>query len=166
MTGKEIYDMLKTAFGNSIGDWNEQTGGEYQKRTSSYADVVETSYLRDVCLYLRDDAELAFDNLNLVSTLDNGDKTLSCVYHMESMSKKQYFALKVTVPIENPVVPSVTSVWAFANWHEREGYDMMGITFLDHPDHRRILLDDDWIGHPLRKDYKQPDFYRGMKVPY
>jgi NADH-quinone oxidoreductase subunit C len=166
MTGKEIYDKLKTAFGKSIGEWNEQTSSEYQKRTSSYVDVVETGYLRDVCLYLRDDAELAFDNLNLVSTLDNGDKTLSSVYHMESLSKKQNFALKVTVSLENPVVPSVTSVWASANWHEREGYDMMGITFLDHPDHRRILLDDDWIGHPLRKDYKQPDFYRGMKVPY
>ena len=166
MTNKDIYEKLKTAFGDKIGEWHEQTGSEYQKRTSSYADVSDTSYIRDVCLYLRDTADMDFDNLNLLSTVDNGDKTLSVVYHMESVSKKIYFALKCTVPIETAVVPSVTDVWSSANWQEREGWDMMGITFLGHPDHRRILLDDDWVGHPLRKDYKHPEFYRGMKVPY
>ena len=87
MTGKEIYDKLKAAFGNSIGEWNEQTASEYQKRTSSYADVAEVSMLRDVCQYLRDDKDLSFDNLNLVSATDNGMKTLSFVYHWESIAK-------------------------------------------------------------------------------
>jgi NADH-quinone oxidoreductase subunit C len=166
MTNKEIYDKLKAAFGEKIGDWNEQGPNEYQKRTSSYADVADPSYLRDICLYLRDENDLLFDNLNVVSCVDNGDRTLSSVYHIESTTKRQNFALKVTVPENNAVVPSVTSVWSSANWHEREGYDMIGIRFSDHPDMRRILLDHDWVGHPLRKEYKHPDFYRGMKVPY
>jgi len=166
MTNTEIYDKLKAAFGDKIGDWHEQTGSEYMKKTSSYADVADTGYIRDVCLFLRDEPELEFDSLLLLSSLDNGDKTLSVVYHLESKAKKQYFALKVTVPENNANVPSVTSVWAHANWQEREAWDMMGINFTDHPDMRRILLDEDWVGHPLRKEYKQPEFYRGMKVPY
>ncbi len=166
MKNTEIYEKVKAAFGDKIGEWHEQTGSEYQKRTSSFADVADASYIRDVCLYLRDTADMNFDNLNLLSCMDNGDKTLSVVYHMESVSKKQYFALKVTVPIESAVVSSVSDVWTSANWQEREGWDMLGIKFLNHPDLRRILLDEDWIGYPLRKDYKQPEFYRGMRVPY
>jgi NADH-quinone oxidoreductase subunit C len=166
MKNTEIYDKLKAAFGEKIGEWHEQTGSEYMKRTSSYADVTDTGYIRDICLYLRDTPELEFDSLLLLSALDNGDKTLSVTYHLEARDKKQYFALKVTLPQESANVPSVTDVWSHANWHEREAWDMMGIKFIGHPDMRRILLDEDWIGHPLRKDYKHPDFYRGMRVPY
>ncbi|MEP7235054.1 MAG: NADH-quinone oxidoreductase subunit C [Ignavibacteriota bacterium] len=166
MTNKEIYDNVKAAFGEKIGEWHEQTGSEYMKRMSSYADVTDTSYLRDVCLYLRDTKELGFDSLLNLSSIDNGDNTLSVAYQMEARAAKQYFALKVTVPIENANVPSITDVWSHANWHEREAWDMMGIKFLGHPDMRRILLDEDWVGHPLRKDYKHPEFYRGMKVQY
>ena len=166
MTGNEIYEKLKAAFGDTIGDYVEQTASEYQRRMSSYAEVKDPGYVRDVCLYLRDEADLTFDNLNCLSTDDNGDKTLSVIYHMESTSKRHHFALKVTVPVDHAVVSSVTDVWASANWHEREGWDMMGVKFTGHPDHRRILLDEDWVGHPLRKEYKHPDFYRGMKVPY
>ncbi|MDP4219313.1 MAG: NADH-quinone oxidoreductase subunit C [Bacteroidota bacterium] len=166
MTNTEIYDKLKSAFGPVIGEWHEQTGGEYMKRLSSYADVADTSFIRDVCLYLRDEPGLEFDSLLLLSSVDNGDKTLSVAYHLESKTMRHYIALKVTVPLDNAIVPSVTEVWSHANWQEREAWDMMGIKFLNHPDMRRILLDDDWVGHPLRKDYVYPDYYRGMKVPY
>ena len=62
-------------------------------------------------------------------------------------------------------IPSVVRLWKTANWHEREAYDMMGIQFEDHPDLTRILLSEDWEGHPLRKNFEEPDYYHGMPVP-
>ena len=66
---------------------------------------------------------------------------------------------------ENASIDSLVSIFAGSNWHEREAYDMMGILFSGHPDMRRILLASDWEGYPLRKDYKEPDYYRGVPVP-
>jgi len=161
-----IHGQLQRAFGDQVGEWHEMKPSAYATRYGSYADVKNVDYLRDVCLFLRDEPELQFDNLMLLSTLDNGDGTLSAVYHLESTKHKHTFALKATVQAGHAKVPSVTSVWTSANWHEREGWDMMGIEFTGHPDLRRILLDEEYPGHPLRKDFKVPEFYHGMKVPY
>lgn len=87
----------------------------------------------------------------------------SLCYRLSSL--KDSVTLKLEIPRDNPVVDSVSSIWSGANWHEREVYDLFGITFKGHPDLRRILLPEDWQGHPLRKDYqderivKRPDFY-------
>ena len=62
-------------------------------------------------------------------------------------------------------IPSVAHLWQTANWHEREAYDMIGVVFENHPNLKRMLLDDDWEGHPLRKEYKEPDYYHGVPVP-
>ncbi|HET9487574.1 MAG TPA: NADH-quinone oxidoreductase subunit C, partial [Chryseosolibacter sp.] len=75
-------------------------------------------------------------------------------------------SLKVTVSRDHAEVDSVEDVWKTANWHEREAYDLFGIKFRGHPDLRRILLPADWEGHPLRKDYKQQEYYRGVKLDY
>jgi NADH-quinone oxidoreductase subunit C len=76
--------------------------------------------------------------------------------------------LKVSVPIEKPEVESVESIWKCADWHEREAYDMFGLIFLNHPNLIRILMPYDWEegSYPLRKDFKTPEFYNGMKIPY
>jgi NADH-quinone oxidoreductase subunit C len=122
--------------------------------------------LRDVCQLLRDDAELRFDFLMCLSGMDLGKATLGVVYHCASTVHKHTIVLKVSVPAEKPEVPSVADIWPTANWHEREAYDMFGLQFSGHPDLRRILMPEDWPGHPLRKDFKVPEFYHGMKVPY
>jgi NADH-quinone oxidoreductase subunit C len=132
----------------------------------SYLEIAVPSIIRDLAFFLRDEPSLAFDTLILLSSLDNGDGTVSVTYHLESTSNGHQVILKVTLLVEVASVPSVTSVWAHANWQEREAWDMMGIRFDGHPDHRRMLLDEDYPGHPLRKDFKEPDFYHGMKVPY
>ncbi|HEX3072861.1 MAG TPA: NADH-quinone oxidoreductase subunit C, partial [Ignavibacteriales bacterium] len=93
--------------------------------------------------------------------------TLSVYYHLYSIKHNHKVTLKVYTERENPEIETVSFVWRTADWHEREAYDMLGIKFLHHPDLRRILLPDDWeAGSPLRKDFKVPEFYNGMKVPY
>ena len=110
--------------------------------------------------------ELQFDYLMCLSGIDNGKNILGVVYHLSSMQHRHKITVKVEVPADKPDVPSVSSIWPTANWHEREAYDLIGIKFIGHPDLRRMLLPEDWEGHPLRKDYKVPEFYQGMKVPY
>jgi NADH-quinone oxidoreductase subunit C len=167
MTPSEIISILHSSFGEAIGTWHESNSeNAYQKRMGSYFEIGEPSALRDLAFFLRDERTLFFDSLLLISSVDNGNGTLSVVYHLESTKHAHQIVLKVTVPSENAHIPSVTDVWLHANWQEREAWDMMGIHFEGHPDHRRILLDDDYPGHPLRKDFKEPEFYHGMKVPY
>ena len=122
--------------------------------------------IKDVAQFMRDDEKMAFDYLMCLSGVDYTGGKLGVVYHLSSMKWNHKFTLKVEVSIENPHVQSVESIWKTANWHEREAYDLIGIIFDGHPDLRRILLPDDWEGHPLRKDYQVPEYYRGMKVPY
>jgi NADH-quinone oxidoreductase subunit C len=126
---------------------------------------VSPNHILEVAKFLRDDDDMQFDFLSCLSGVDLKGK-LAVVYQLFSMVKRHKITIRVEVPTENPSVPSVESIWRTANWHEREAYDLFGITFAGHPDLRRILLPYDWEGHPLRKDYQVPEFYNGMKVPY
>lgn len=106
---------------------------------------------------------LGFDLLGLLVAVDYG-ATFELVYRIRAREMHAGIFLKTRLPRENPVVPSVVDLWPAANWHEREAFDLMGIRFEGHPDLRRILLTDDWVGHPLRKDYvdartvRRPDY--------
>lgn len=119
-------------------------------------------------LFLRDSSELLFDSLMNLSGVDEIKASLlSVYYHLESTTLKHKITLKVSTDRDKPEIPTVSEVWKGADWHEREAYDMFGIIFLNHPDLRRILMPYDWdAGYPLRKDYENPEFYQGMKVPY
>ncbi len=130
--------------------------------------IVPPLEIDKVSLFLRDSSELLFDSLMNLSGVDEIKALLlSVYYHLESMKLRHKITLKVSAERNKPEVASVTGVWRGANWHEREAYDLLGITFLNHPDLRRILMPYDWeAGHPLRKDYENPEFYQGMKVPY
>jgi len=138
MTQAEAIDSLRAQFGSAIAAWREMTGGsDYQRRMGSYLEIAEPSALLDIAFFLRDEKDMEFNALLLISSLDNGDGTLSVVYHLESTRLGNHITLKVTVPTNAAYVPSVTSVWAHANWQEREAWDMMGIRFDGHPDHRQ-----------------------------
>ncbi|MFF2481295.1 NADH-quinone oxidoreductase subunit C [Paenibacillus sp. NPDC058071] len=97
-----------------------------------------------------------FHYLRNVSGVDY-ETHLETVYHLVSLTSRKELAVKVKVEREAPALDSVTSVWSTANWNEREIYDLLGITFTGHPDLRRIMMPDDWVGHPLRKDYEPLD---------
>ena len=115
--------------------------------------------IRDICLFLRDEPSLRMDHLADLTAVDfsqyPGDKgpRFEVVYNLISTVHRHRIRLKVRVPEEDPSVDTVSSVWNTANWHERETYDLMGVKFTGHPDLRRILLAEDWEGHPLRKEY-------------
>ena len=119
----------------------------------------------DVGHFLRDEPDLGFASLMCLSGIDYGDR-MAVAYHLHSMRHHHRICIKANLPREAGAarLPSVTAVWPAANWHEREAYDLLGIVFEGHPDLRRILLPDDWPGHPLRKDYEFPREWHGIPV--
>jgi NADH-quinone oxidoreductase subunit C len=109
--------------------------------------------LTSVCGFLKYDQK--FIRLSTVTAVDRypQEPRFEVVYHLHSIERNERLRLKCRLPGTDPQIESVTSVWRSANWYEREVYDLFGIRFLNHPDLRRIMLPEDWEGHPLRKDY-------------
>ena len=116
---------------------------------------VERSSLREACALLRDDPACLFNFLADVTCVDRypSEPRFEVIYHLLSISKKDRVRLKVRLDGSSPVVESVTSVWPAANYFEREVFDLFGVRFTGHPYLRRLLMPEDWEGHPLRKDY-------------
>jgi NADH-quinone oxidoreductase subunit C len=120
--------------------------------------VLDPTSIVKVAQYLRDTPGLVFNYLSSISDVDYWPDTsrpgrFGVSYHLYSMLYNRRIRLKVYLPDENPEVETVTSVWPGANWLEREIADLMGITFKGHPDQRRLMMPDDWNGHPHRRDY-------------
>ncbi|EOO98319.1 NADH (or F420H2) dehydrogenase, subunit C, partial [Bacillus cereus IS195] len=118
--------------------------------------VVEPSEYYEVMELLRSHEELAFDYMSELHATDFVTH-MEVYVHLFSYGKKQSVAVKVKLDREAPQVESVTALWKGADWPEREAYDLLGIVFKGHPNLSRILMPDDWIGHPLRKDYEPYD---------
>ncbi|HEV2779433.1 MAG TPA: NADH-quinone oxidoreductase subunit C [Actinophytocola sp.] len=135
-----------------------------------------TLYLRRehlvaVCRALRDDPALRFELCSSVSGVDYGPdvpQRLHSTYHLTSMTFRRRIRLEVAVDVDDAHVPSVVEVYPTADWHEREAWDMFGIVYDGHPALTRILMPDDWDGHPQRKDYPLggiPVEYKGAEIP-
>ncbi|HWW16903.1 MAG TPA: NADH-quinone oxidoreductase subunit C [Candidatus Dormibacteraeota bacterium] len=116
---------------------------------------VDRACLREACAILRDDTECAFNFLSDVTCVDwyPAEPRFEVVYHLLSILKKERVRLKVRLNSASPTVESLTSLWPGANYFEREVFDLFGIRFNGHPYMRRLLMPEDWEGHPLRKDY-------------
>lgn len=120
--------------------------------------VVPAGRLLEICRVVRDEAPFLLDYCSLVTGVDRPEAgQIEVVYHLFSMTAHHELLLKVRVPRDDPRVPSVSGIWSAANWHERETYDLFGIAFDGHPDLRRIMMTEDWVGYPLRKDYVYED---------
>jgi len=157
MDATGIHERLKARFEAGVGDCN--------LKAKDPSITVEPAVLVDVCRYLRDDPELRFDCLSNQSGVDyKAKEQIQVVYHLYSYPQRHRIVLKVDVPRDNPVVPTVEDVWKAANWLEREIYDLLGVTFAGHSDLRRLLMPEDWIGHPLRKDFVEPEEYHGINT--
>ncbi len=141
MTPEEILAQVKEKFGGAIGE-AEVKGVEVRLTATP-----EASW--EVCRLLRD---LGFEYLNCLSGADWLSR-LEVVYDLSSLRHPNKVHLRVPLTREGPVLRTVTDIWRGADWHERECFDLYGIRFDGHPDLRRILLPEDWVGFPLRKDY-------------
>ncbi len=118
--------------------------------------VIDADRLHEAATDLRD---LGFDRLGMVTAVDTRDE-FELVYRLQSRQMHAGIFVKARVPRDEPTIASVTDLWPAANWQEREVFDMFGIVFTGHPDLRRILLTDDWVGYPLRKDYQDERIIR------
>lgn len=118
--------------------------------------TVKSEHWLAVAQWLRDEPEWSCNYLRNLSGVDLSTE-MEVVYHLIGLSTKQEVAVRVKTNREQPSIASVTPLWPTANWNEREVYDLLGIDFPGHPDLRRIMMPDDWVGHPLRKDYEPLD---------
>jgi len=174
MSGQNFFDRLKARFGNAI------TGANLEA-IDPWIEIAPAGIV-GVCTFLRDEPDLRFNFLNCISGVDYLETDpkkaakvdfkphTEVVYHLWSLPFKRSLVLKVLLPRWKddqpghlPEVPTVSGVWRTADWHEREVYDLSGVRFMGHPDLRRILCPEDWIGHPLRKDYEMPLEYHGIR---
>jgi NADH-quinone oxidoreductase subunit C len=157
MTPTEIRNRLATKFADKIGELAPAKMDPFL--------VVQPADLVELCRFLKEDAELAFDCLMNLSAIDWPKKNeIGLVYHLWSYSKRHAFILKLSLPRDAPEVASLEPVWKAADWLEREQYDLLGVVFKGHPDLRRIMLPDDWVGHPLRKDYKEQGAWHNIST--
>ncbi len=129
--------------------------------------------LKQIADFLWKSPETYFDQLSCITAIDNGPEkgTIDLIYTLYSIPFHQTLHLKVVFNRlgENDTLPqieSLASIWRTADWHEREIYDLLGVDFVGHPDLRRILLPEDWEGHPLRKDYVEQERYHGIQVKF
>lgn len=141
--------LFSSRLKNQFPSLSEEAGG---------ALVVPAADIKSVCIELK---SAGFDELMNLAAVDYQDK-FAVVYHFFSFASKEKITLKVFLDKTAPQVESVASLWRAADWHEREAFDLMGIVFKGHPDLRRILLPEEWSGHPLRKDFQREGF---VKMP-
>ena len=130
--------------------------------------TVPANELVSICDLLWRDPQTYFDSLSCVTAIDLGPEAgqMEVIYTLYSIPNHLTLHLRVILDRSSPTISSVSSIWRTADWHEREAFDLLGIQFSGHPDLRRILLPEDWEGHPLRKDYVEQSKYHGIQVKY
>ena len=154
MTFEKIVDFLDT-----------KASGKALVVEGKMVILVSPENWSEISSILKNESKLKFDYLMCISAYDKGDNTVyGAAYNFYSTVNNHYLEVRVEAE-DGTSIPSVVELWKTANWHEREAYDMMGLKFEGHPDLKRILLSDDWEGYPLRKNYKEPDYYHGVPVP-
>jgi len=162
----EVVDALEVAF-PEFADAIERVIVDRGELTLH----VKPARIAEVCQVMRDNEALRFELCSSVSAVDylgSDPRRLHTVYQLTSMTYRRRIRLEAAVTAEDPHLPSVTAVYPTADWQERENYDMFGIVYDGHPNLTRILMPDDWEGHPQRKDYPLggiPVEYKGAEIP-
>jgi NADH-quinone oxidoreductase subunit C len=157
MDAQDVYAQLEKQFPGKVSDFKGDVKEPYL--------TVAAPAIVEVCRYLRDGAALKFEVLSDLTALDwPKEEKIQMVYHLFSYANNHQIVLKVDLPRDNPKVATLEEVWKVANWFEREVYDLFGVIFEGHTDLRRIMLPEDWVGYPLRKDYVEQEEYDGIST--
>jgi NADH-quinone oxidoreductase subunit C len=158
MTPVEIYEFSRAHFGEKVKDLHLDP-----KKDKDPWFVCEAESIVLVATWLRDEPLLAFESLECLTGTDYPDASaIHVTLHLWSYLRRHRAVVKVLLPRDLPVMPTLSAVWPVAIWQERECFDLLGVRFEGHPDLRRILLPDDWVGHPLRKDFQEAPDYHGI----
>jgi len=154
MNEQQLHEKLRSSGIAGVGDLDTSARDPFV--------VVEAAGLVDALTFLRDDPETSMEMLHNVTAVQRASG-FEVVYHVCSITRHHALTVKVALARPDdagddwqPTVPTASGVYSSADWHEREQWDLLGVRFGGHPDHRRILLPEEWIGHPLRKDYVYP----------
>jgi NADH-quinone oxidoreductase subunit C len=163
VSARALYDRLAATLGAAVFGFEDAAPREAKDGARDASFRARPADLPAVAGFLRDDPDFACDFLQNLTAIDwLKTNTIDVVYHLFSYRHRHELVLKVEVPRGDPRLPSVHALWNNANWLEREQFDLFGVVFEGHPDLRRLLLPDDWVGHPMRKDYQEASEYRGM----
>lgn len=164
MTPEQVAETIQSELGSAVAE--VAVSGSHPSVA-----IVADRWL-EAARFLRDDPRLRLNFLRCLSGVDWLERNeIEAVYDLISMTPRaegelwagdNAIAIRVRVPRDGGHIPSVAGIWPAADWHERELFDMFGVVFDNHPDHRRILCPDDWVGYPLRKDYEHPLEYHGI----
>jgi NADH-quinone oxidoreductase subunit C len=155
MNPEAIRDMLAEKLGIEV-EWQAGEPGD------PFCVVPESKWF-EACMMARQDDALSFDFLRAQTGIDYpDDEQIEVVCHLFSYRHRHALVLKTRVDRKDPRLATVEDIWPAANWYEREIYDLLGVDFDGHSDLRRLVLPEDWVGHPLRKDYKEEDSYQGI----
>jgi len=155
LTSEQIHQKLVGKFGDAVGPMSPPAKDPFC--------VLKADKLVEIGRHLKSDPELSFDFLEDLTATDHPKENLiRLVIHFYSYKHRHLFVAKVELDRAKPEVDTLENVWKAANWLEREVYDLFGVNFRGHSDMRRIMLPDDWIGTPLRKDYVEAGGYQGI----
>jgi NADH-quinone oxidoreductase subunit C len=159
VTPQEIFKKLQAKFGEAaVFDLHEDP----KKDKDPWFQCAPYSF-EEVGTFLRDDPETLFDSMECLTGTDYlKEAQIRVTWHLYSYALKHRVVIKCFLPREDPAMPTMTGVWPVCNWQERECFDLLGVLFEGHPDLRRLLMPDDWEGHPMRKDYGEKDDYHGI----
>jgi NADH-quinone oxidoreductase subunit C len=151
----ESFDLEQNPIVVRIRAWRPEAIADLVVFRGELTVRLPREHLRPVCEFLVGETDLAFTYLSDVTCVDRFpiEPRFELNYHLLSIPRRDRVRLRVRIAGDSPVVDSVVPVWPTANWHEREIFDLFGVRFEGHPEMRRLLLPEDWEGHPLRKDY-------------
>ncbi|HPZ09628.1 MAG TPA: NADH-quinone oxidoreductase subunit C [Candidatus Eremiobacteraeota bacterium] len=148
MNREELVNKLKEVFSEDI---------KLNQESFDPIILVDSKNIINIMQELKENASLSFNYLMCLSGVDYPPEKIELVYHLFSIEQRHRLCVKTELPRENSVINSVVSLWKAAEWHEREIFDLLGVKFEGHTDLRRILLPEDFTGHPLKKDFSHPE---------